>query len=305
MKKVLAVLCIAIVLAAFPLLTAFAEYTLADMSDEELLQLRNAVIDEIISREHPVTDVNIPAEGTTLRDLFPCVDLAKAVRDQLGLTSIDQPIPEGKLSKSININYSIYPDAKTVNIDSMEGIQYLEGLGSFQMDYIMYPHYDQVTTLPDGFYDLKKVWQVSLGSSGITEIDPRLFNMTSITRLYLDHMNITSIPENIGNLYQVKVISLAGSKIESLPESIRNLTALEELNLSGTMITEFPAFICDLPNLIKLDISGTAISSLPEEIGNMTSLKKLNISNTRITQLPPSIFQLNLTEFKADGTTIE
>ena len=306
MKKFLTLLCVVSIAALLVLPTiGFAEYNLSEMSDEELAQLRNAVIEEIVSRESPASEPSIPAEGTTLRDLFPCIDLAKAVRNELGLTSIDQPIPEGKLSQSININYSIYSDAKAVNIDSMEGIQYLEGLGSFQMDYSMYPRYEQVTSLPEGFYDLKKVWQVSLGSSGITEIDSRLFDMTSIVRLYLNHMNITSVPENIGNLYQAKVICFAGSPISSLPESLKYLTALEELDLSDTMLTEFPAFICDLPNLVELDISGTAISSLPEEIGKMASLKKLNISNTKISQLPASIFQLNLTDFKADGTDIE
>lgn len=289
--------------------TAIAENSLtdfADMSLDELLALQ-AEIGEAIAQKRAETFASetVDATGKTLRDIFPCIDLAKTVRDNIGLASIDQPIPEGKLEQMTSLNYASYADPKSVNIDSVEGIQYLTGLGSVQFDRWMYPSYSKITALPEGFYSLPKVWQLVLSSTSITEIDPRIGNMTTLVKLYLDNMQISSLPEELGNLYRLETLSLSGSTITGLPDSFSNLQSLQTLDLSDTMISEFPMCILSLPNLKELNLSGTIISELPPEIALMSGLRELDISNTRISSLPKEMYSMNLTSFKKDGLNIE
>ncbi len=278
----------------------------ADMSLDELLNLQ-AEISEVIAqkRAEPFAEEKVDAAGKTLRDIFPCIDLAKAVRDNIGLTSIDQPIPEGKLEQMTSLNYASYADPKAVDIDSIEGIQYLTGLGSIQFDRWMYPSYSKITSLPEGFYSLPEVWQLILSSTSITEIDPRIGNMTTLIKLYLDKMQIVSLPEELGNLYRLETLSISGSAVSKLPDSFSNLQSLQTLDLSDTQISEFPTCILAMPNLRKLDLSGTQISELPPEIALMSSLRELDISNTRITSLPKEMYSMNLTSFNKDGLDIE
>lgn len=304
MKKLL----IALFILTALLMTALAEQVNIDFSTmnlEELLTLQAEVSKAIAEKRTETSNIDIDASGKTLRDIFPCLDLAKAIRDEIGLVSIDQPIPDGKLKEVTIIDHLIYPDAKTVNITSVEGIQYLTELQSVQLHRMFYPHYDKITSLPDGFYSLKKVWQLCLGSTSITEIDPRIGNMTSIQELYLDGMEIDSLPEELGNLYQLETLDLSDSTITSLPNSFSNLTALTTLNLSGTQISEFPLCILSMSNLQSLDLSNTQIDELPPEIAKMSNLRELDISNTKISSLPQEMYSMALETFKKDGLNIE
>lgn len=244
-------------------------------------------------------------EGVTLRQLFPCQDLAKAIRDNVGLASIDQPIPEGKLDSFKSITYAIYPDAKTAYVDDITGIGHLKNLQIVNLLYGMFPRYEAVSYLPDDFFTLTNVYQLCLSSTSIREIDPRLGDMTSLTYLDLSQLEIFAIPPELGNLNALKTLKLNNTKISELPKGIGDIASIEVLDLSGTAINVFPECILNMHNLRELYIADTRISELPEGIGSMTNLRVFDISRTQISSLPASTFSLNLDEFKKDGLNID
>lgn len=283
---------------------------LSQLSLDELRQLQIDVASEIGNRltvsqkeasfsEKPASTNYDSPTGHTIRELFPCADLANLVLKESGMISLDQPIPEGKLNAIWTLNWSNM-DSSMV-IDSFEGIQYLYGLGNFQP--YEYADYSKLTYLPDGFYDLKNVWRFDLSCAPNVPIDwERIFKMESIRELYVAGKDVVSVSPSISRLTSLRSLTITNTSIFDLPDSIGDLTTLTYLSLKNNpYLSVIPACVFKLTNLETLNLSKTLVSEIPDDIANLIKLDTLNISYTKIKALPESMYKLNLSTFNTDG----
>lgn len=241
-RLVSAVLAIALCAISMCALATDADYT--QYTDEELLQMRNAVNGEIATRIISTQNQMVVDGEITLREMFPSLPFAKLIRDKAGLVSIDQPVTQEALDRITSIDADSIP--KGSNVDDLTGIEYLTNLRSL---YIWWynDQFNAVTFLPEGIEDLKKLEVLNVAGT-----------------------SIYALPDNIGNLAALKTLNISGTKVETLPDSICNLSTLEELIMSGTEISKLPESIGNLTALKRLSISNTKIVSLPASIYNLT-----------------------------------
>ena len=275
MKKCVALILAAVILAAAPLAMAENEEL------EALTERRNELLTELAAI-NAQRGALLKAAGETetagtigkIKDLFPDEALACAVRDKCGKFSIEQTVTADEL-KTITALY-IEKNSGYGLIRDLTGIGYLENL------VYLFASYSGVETLPED-----------------------MANCTSLECLALGYSAIRELPDWIGQLQALKSLTIYDTKIAEIPESIGDLTRLETLGVSNTKISALPDSIGDLLNLKSLNISETDVAELPDTIGNLVHLRELDISNTKITALPESVYNLQLTYLNMGGLPIK
>ena len=207
---------IAVILAVLSCLTfsALADWNVQNLTDEELLDYRRAINEELISR-----NMTHALDGESrIADLFPDPVVADAVRAEAGAITTDTVVSQDELDTIINIRFLSHDDGVT----SLEGIQYLRNLE-----------------------ELTLYWQ-----DGLTEIPEEIGDLTQLETLSLEKAGITALPDSICNLVSLRSLNIKGTSVATLPEDIGNLASLEKLDISDTEITDLPDSIYAL-NLEK------------------------------------------------------
>ena len=191
----------------------------------------------------------------TLSDIFPDPNVARFVRDEIGLISIDDEVTQEKLDSAwLFGNFDGYGEIKDI-----QGISRLRNLLMLRLSC----HWESdvhITTLPDELFDMKSITIFELYYlPNLCSLPDKIGNMTQLQALSLEKCGISSLPESIGNLVNLTTLDISGCPITSLPESIGNLTNLTHLDISDTLITELPASIENLVNLESFNRSGTPL----------------------------------------------
>ena len=186
---------------------ALADWDVQNLSDEELLDYRRAITEEIASRHR--ADL-ASSEEQKLIDIIPDEGFASLVRDAIGLISVNDPVTQEQLDTVTRINNA----NSEPTICSLQGIDRLTNL-----EYLMI-YYKTLDHLPD-----------------------EIGNLASLETLYVVDCGLTSVPDSICNLANLEELSIAGNDIESLPDDIGSLGSLKELDISNTSITRLPETI--------------------------------------------------------------
>ena len=311
MKRILAVILALIVwLCIVASSYAIDSIDLKRLSIEELQRLQQNIAEIIVlKREEERSEPNITIEGRTLREIFPDVELAKIVRDEIPKVSIDDIVTQIELDRVTSIV------SHSSNIASLDGIGNLRKLETlclwvnafmisggkhlFSDDKIM------LEILPDEIGDLSELRTLVIEGFKFTIIPNSILNLTNLKRLEIVHGPLLCIPDAVGTLVNLEEVRFAGTEITEIPTSLCCLPLLKKLDLSGSEIVELPEIIGNLSMLKSLDLSHSQIGKLPESIGYIQTLRTLNISYTKISSLPASIYNLQLDSFDRKGTNIE
>lgn len=308
MKKLMALLLGLLLVPA-----ALAEgIDLSGMTLEELRALQAQVAQEIAGRETAAEPVEA-VEGKTLRELFPDVNFAKAIRDELNKFSIDMPVTQEELDSLVKLE--LY---RSDAISSFEGISHLRNLHTLQLDSGLWSAYGASnrvrngaysaylgTSLPEEFGQLTNLTHLYIEEGLFTSLPDSMRNLKNLQVLEITNSALTEFPEWIDELPNLRTLSFRQTFVSEVPECIGNMTSLKSLTLTDTDITSLPDSICALPALESLYLDYSGLTALPENIGSITSLQKLSIANTPVVSLPASIFTLQLKELNIEGTAIE
>lgn len=133
---------------------------------------------------------------------------------------------------------------------------------------------------------------LDLSNSGITELPPEFFQLTSLTSLNLSWNQLTKLPPEVGQLTNLKDVDLWNNQLTGLPQEFAKLTKLDMLNLGGNRLTTLPPEIYKLTNLTRLRLGENQLTALPPEIGQLTELRELTLFKNHLTTLPSEICQL-------------
>ena len=169
---------------------------------------------------------------------------------------------------------------------------------------------------------------LNLNGLNLTQIPPRISELSHLETLYLNDTKINKLPVELLELKKLKALSLIGTKIDVIEEAFSKLVNLERIsfhnakicklpnaftklkNLKGlslgyTNITTFPREILELVSLEVLSLMSTKINELPKEIAKLKKLRELYLSNTEISELPREILELeNLKKLTLEGSKL-
>lgn len=187
--------------------SALADWNVQELTDEQLLDYRRAITEELASRHKAELDAS---EETRLIDIIPDEGFASLVRDSLGLFSVNDPVTQDQLDEVKRINNA----NKEPEISSLAGIGRLRNL-----EYLMI-YYKTLDELPE-----------------------EIGTLTQLENLYVVSCGLTSIPDSICDLGNLKELSIAGNDVAELPSEIGSLQSLTKLDISNTQITSLPKSI--------------------------------------------------------------
>jgi len=211
-KSVRALLLVVVLVFSFHYATA---EDLSSMTDEELLELRMEINNELAARKEAA---EIP-EGSTIADLFPDHILAMKVRDAIGAISTKDPVTQDELDtiRTISVNGAV--SGETHDLKDVTGIEYLRNLEA-----IHFVRQDNLTELPDSIGSCVHLRVIDLRSSGIKELPNSICDLIELQELDVSYSELDKLPDDIGNLQALKELDISHTKIMELPASIRNLT---------------------------------------------------------------------------------
>jgi hypothetical protein len=123
--------------------------------------------------------------------------------------------------------------------------------------------YNQLTSLPESFGNLK------VGGG-----------------LSLDYNQLTSLPESFGNLKVGGNLSIYNNQLTSLPESFGNLKVGGGLSLDYNQLTSLPESFGNLKVGGGLSIYNNQLTSLPESFGNLKVGGGLSLDYNQLKEIP-------------------
>ncbi|WP_417911280.1 COR domain-containing protein [Candidatus Electronema sp. PJ] len=151
---------------------------------------------------------------------------------------------------------------------------------------------NRLTTLPPELFQLTSLTKLYLSNNQLAALPPELFQMKNLTGLDLGGLKLTTLPPEICQLTNLTTLDLRGNQLTALPPELFHLTKLTELSLSGNQITTLPQEIGQLTRLTELSLSGNQLTALPTEICHLTNLTGLYLSGNQLTALPTEICHL-------------
>jgi internalin A len=130
----------------------------------------------------------------------------------------------------------------------------------------------------------------------LVEFPNEIFELSGITRLYLDGNSLTILPETISQLQNLTELKLDGNQLSTLSESITRLPNLTHLYLRENQLSSLPETITRLQNLTWLGLTYNQFSTLPETITQLQNLTILELDHNQLSAIPETITRLqNLT----------
>ncbi|MGK7895746.1 MAG: COR domain-containing protein, partial [Xenococcus sp. (in: cyanobacteria)] len=151
---------------------------------------------------------------------------------------------------------------------------------------------------PSYYEALKKIDQAAkyqvkaldLSDMELTELPPKIGQLSHLMILYLPDNSLRSLPSEIGQLSNLIHLSLLNNSLRSLPSEIGHLSKLTRLYLTNNSLSSLPSEIGQLSHLAELSLSHNSLSSLPSEIGQLSHLTKLYLSNNPL-PIPPEVIK--------------
>jgi len=159
-------------------------------------------------------------------------------------------------------------------------------------------------TSVDALDKLKKIRTLDLSGNKLKAVPNVIFDLLTLTRLYLNFNELEELPEDVGKLTGLKEFALAGNKLKSLPISMARLSSLELLDIGYNSITDASSLggckrlaelfatanefenmkqFYKLRSLESLDLSCNPLTSVPVGIGSLSRLIDLDLSQTAVT----------------------
>jgi Leucine-rich repeat (LRR) protein len=159
--------------------------------------------------------------------------------------------------------------------------------------------------LPAELFELSSLTELYLGNNQLLAIPKEIGQLSSLTTLYLNFNQLVNIPKEIGQLSSLTELDLCNNKLIKIPKEIGQLSSVTRLCLSHNQLKDIPKEIGQLSSLTELNLSNNQLENIPKEIGQLSSLITLYLWNNQLTSLPIEIVQLRQAEIKYFGNPIE
>jgi Leucine-rich repeat (LRR) protein len=151
--------------------------------------------------------------------------------------------------------------------------------------------------LPAELFELRSLTALYLGINQLVDIPKDIGQLSSLTRLHLSNNKLVDIPKEISQLSSLTALYLYNNQLVDIPNEIGQLSSLTELYLDHNQLLAIPNEIGQLSSLTHLDLSSNKLVDIPKEIGQLSSLTALYLGFNQLIDIPKEIGQLSsLTE---------
>ncbi|EPR4685871.1 TPA: leucine-rich repeat domain-containing protein [Listeria innocua] len=208
-------------------------------------------------------------EPTPINEIFPDAKLAEVMRNYLSKTNVTDTVTQEELNNITIVG------ATSTGIESLEGIQYLPNVTTFNFNG---EKIQDISFLSNS----TKLENLDLSGNPIKDFSP-IVNLTKLHTLNLMNCEISDI-SFITNLTELKSLYLSNNRITNI-SPLANLTKLDYLIIENNQITDLTP-LKNMKNLNNLVISGNQINDITT-IAELTSLQNLSISDNQIVDISP------------------
>jgi len=133
---------------------------------------------------------------------------------------------------------------------------------------------NQLSTLPDDFYQLKNLKILFLSNNNFTELPAVLAKCPNLSMIGFRNNQIKIVPENALPL-TTRWLILTDNALTSLPDSMGDLIFLQKCMLSGNQLTSLPKSMAKCHNLELLRIAVNQLTALPSFVLSLPRLSWL------------------------------
>ena len=210
---------------------------------------------------------------------------------------------------------------RVLNLNQNYGLKTMPDISSLtQLECINFIYTD-ISTLSDGFFELKNIKEVRTGQSDLDKNIPIIRRLLTtfpdadiatysrkaieledskdeneykdVLKIKLEDSNMSALPESLFSANAVKELKIRGWNLKSMPDLFDNLQTLEILDIElGNECEELPASVFKLKNLKKFKLHGFVITKLHDNMEGLESLEELEIEDLRVEKLPESFKKL-------------
>ena len=128
----------------------------------------------------------------------------------------------------------------------------------------------------------RKTGECEIINLPIKEIPSGLWDLTSISLLWINNNLLEYVDPLIGTFTNVQVIKVNGNRLRSLPEEIGLCSSLQRFWAHDNHIEFLPRTIGMLHRLEHMSLEKNQLNCLPWEFGRLTSLTALSYDENKI-----------------------
>ncbi|GFU31164.1 CCR4-NOT transcription complex subunit 6-like [Nephila pilipes] len=130
-------------------------------------------------------------------------------------------------------------------------------------------------------------------TGNVRRLSSTLWQMTSLTSLYLNNNSLTSIPGEISLLVNLAHLNLSFNQLRNIPPEMGDMTSLRELLLNNNNISTLPTQLGKLFKLCKLELNGNPLGGHIMDIIRSPTCRTEDILSYLIDHLPVCFFTCN------------
>ncbi|WP_221771244.1 leucine-rich repeat domain-containing protein [Listeria farberi] len=243
-----------------------------------------------------------------ISSIFPDANLAEAIRDKLGESSVDDVVTQAELDGITNF---LVTNKGIVDISGVENLTNLKllSLGSNEIsDISPVANLTNLTVLKlsnnqlndiSPLSNLTSLDELSLGSNEISDISP-VENLTNLTWLELFYNQLSDISP-LSNLTKLRLLSLHNNQLSDI-SPVENLTNLTNLNLNNNQLNDISP-LSNLTGLNNLSLNSNEISDI-SPLSTFPNLFSLSLKNNQLSDISPLSNLTNLTNLSLDNQSI-
>ncbi|TYV67277.1 LPXTG cell wall anchor domain-containing protein [Listeria monocytogenes] len=199
-----------------------------------------------------------------ISSIFPDANLAEAIRDKLGKSSVDDVVTQAELD---GITIFLVRNKRIVDIS---GVENLTNLSELILES------NQISDISP-VANLTNLIVLNLNNNQISDISP-LSNLTSLDELSLGSNYISDISP-VASLTNLTWLELFRNQLNDI-SPLSNLTDLNNLYLDNNKISDISP-VANLTNLISLNLANNQISDI-SSLSNLTKLYLVYLGNQSI-----------------------
>lgn len=146
------------------------------------------------------------------------------------------------------------------------------------------------------------LFKLNIRHKNLYSIPNGVFELISLTNLYLNNNNIYSIPVEITNLKNLWYLNLSENNLLHIPKNYNAIEIIQNHDIIFQQkfqkishlvnLKSFPKELCKLVRLSNLDLSSNILLGIPKFINKITDLSVLYLNNNLIDVIWESISNL-------------
>ncbi len=150
----------------------------------------------------------------------------------------------------------------------------------------------------------KKLKEINLSNSNLTELPAWLSQLTSLQTLDLGGNQLTELPTTFGQLTALQTLKLEENQLAKLPSTFGQLTVLQFLDLGKNQLAELPESLGQFKALQTLYLDDNQLTELPASLEKLTALKILTLVDNHLAELLDSRTRNIIEKLEKNGVII-